>query len=195
MSSHHFVREGQEPALLIINALSQELAAPLLEWAPHVVVVDDALPEIISWGIKIDFVLAAAGTEMLLADKLQHQHPVEIVLYKSSENPLKAGIEVLKSHHNAAVNVMIADARSAMALPEVRTFPVTLLTGNVRWSMIDKGRYEKWLPQNTVLRVVCENPESLSISGMEFSADSYRAENDGLVTIKSPQEFWVGEFL
>ena len=43
MSSHHFVKEGQEPALLIMDALSLALIEPLLEWAPQVIVCENAL--------------------------------------------------------------------------------------------------------------------------------------------------------
>jgi len=44
MSSHHIVREKQEPALIIANgeACSTELLNQLLEWSPFVVVLDGA---------------------------------------------------------------------------------------------------------------------------------------------------------
>ena len=58
MSSHHFVREGQEPALLILDALAFDIAGPLLEWAPLVVVAQSAVDEVMLWNIKMDVVLA-----------------------------------------------------------------------------------------------------------------------------------------
>ncbi len=43
-------QEGQEPALVIIDALIDgRSAAPLLEWAPLVVVADTALVEVSLW--------------------------------------------------------------------------------------------------------------------------------------------------
>ncbi|HYG16495.1 MAG TPA: thiamine diphosphokinase, partial [Bacteroidia bacterium] len=41
MSSHHFVKEKQEPALIIANgeACSRELLGQLLEWQPTVMVL------------------------------------------------------------------------------------------------------------------------------------------------------------
>ena len=59
MSSHHIVRDTQEPALIIANgeACSRELLDQLLEWNPVVMVLDGALPRVLELGIKIDIVL------------------------------------------------------------------------------------------------------------------------------------------
>ncbi len=45
MSSHHIVRDDQEPALIIANgeACSAELLGQLLEWSPLVIVLDSAI--------------------------------------------------------------------------------------------------------------------------------------------------------
>ena len=45
MSSHHVVRDLQEPALIIANgeACSETLLGELLEWSPYVVVLDGAI--------------------------------------------------------------------------------------------------------------------------------------------------------
>jgi hypothetical protein len=195
MSSHHFVREGQEPALLIVNALSLELAAPLLEWAPHVAVLDTALDEVLAWGIKIDFVLAQSGTEELLADKLWHQHPVRILSYPQSVDLLTKGIELLKEQHDQAVNVMIDDALKAIHRSETWAIPVAFITSDVRWAMIEKGHFEKWFPKGTALLIAPENLLSLSLSGLGKDDNTLRVIEDGVVSVKSGQNFWVGEFL
>ena len=59
MSSHHIVREKQEPALIIANgeACSFDLLGQLLEWSPFVVVLDQAIHRVIELGIKIDVLL------------------------------------------------------------------------------------------------------------------------------------------
>ncbi len=56
MSSHHIIRDKQEPALIIANgeACSTEILDQLLEWSPTVVVLDGALERVISLGIKVD---------------------------------------------------------------------------------------------------------------------------------------------
>ena len=59
MSSHHIVRDDQEPALIIANgaACSEELLGQLLEWSPLVIVLDSAIERVIKLGIKIDVLL------------------------------------------------------------------------------------------------------------------------------------------
>jgi thiamine pyrophosphokinase len=59
MSSHHIVRDEQEPALLIANgeSCSDELLGQLLEWSPVVVVLDRAVWRVLDRGIKIDVLL------------------------------------------------------------------------------------------------------------------------------------------
>ncbi|MBD3725125.1 MAG: thiamine diphosphokinase, partial [Flavobacteriaceae bacterium] len=59
MSSHHIVRDDQEPALIIANgaACSKELMGQLLEWSPFVVVLDSAIDRVLNLGIKVDVLL------------------------------------------------------------------------------------------------------------------------------------------
>ena len=49
MSSHHIVRDDQEPALIIANgeACSMELLNQLLEWNPLVIVLDSAITRVL----------------------------------------------------------------------------------------------------------------------------------------------------
>jgi thiamine pyrophosphokinase len=56
MSSHHIIRDKQEPALIIANGevCSMDILDQLLEWSPTVVVLDGALERVISLGIKVD---------------------------------------------------------------------------------------------------------------------------------------------
>lgn len=56
MSSHHIIREKQEPALIIADgeACSTELLGQLLEWSPTVMVLDGALKRVLPLGIKVD---------------------------------------------------------------------------------------------------------------------------------------------
>ena len=62
MSSHHIVRDDQEPALIIANgaSCSFELLGQLLEWSPIVVVLDNAIDRVLQLDIKIDVLLGLA---------------------------------------------------------------------------------------------------------------------------------------
>ena len=56
MSSHHIIRDKQEPALIIANgeACSLDMVEQLLEWSPTVIVLDGAIERVVSLGIKVD---------------------------------------------------------------------------------------------------------------------------------------------
>jgi thiamine pyrophosphokinase len=59
MSSHHIVREKQEPALLVLGMdnFSDELLGQLLEWSPTVIATEIMAEKLNANGIKIDCVI------------------------------------------------------------------------------------------------------------------------------------------
>src|SRR5688572_22200165 len=103
MSSHHFVIEGQEPALFILDGLPFEHVASLLEWSPLVIVADHAIDEVLSWGIKIDVVLQHHYTLEALEEMLVDQAPVQIISC-GTLSPLETGLDFLTKNLQKAVN-------------------------------------------------------------------------------------------
>ena len=84
MSSHHIVKENQEPALLILNTetIRFEKTQELLEWSPTVIVTEACLEKALGWGIKIDVVLAPAERIQSLTQTLHHQAPIQFILFE-----------------------------------------------------------------------------------------------------------------
>ena len=107
MSSHHIVKENQEPALLILNteAIRFEKIQELLEWSPTVVVTEACLEKVLGWGIKIDIVLAPAERIQYLTQTLHHQAPIQFISFEG-ESEITRVIEFLKLSHQKAVNVL-----------------------------------------------------------------------------------------
>ena len=82
MSSHHIVREKQEPALIIANgeACSEDLLGQLLEWSPFVLVLDGAIDRVLNRGIKIDVLFGDFDhLDIDLEDLKSSQFPIEII--------------------------------------------------------------------------------------------------------------------
>jgi len=116
MSSHHVVRDTQEPALIIANgeSCSRDLLDQLLEWNPIVMVLDGALPRVIELGIKIDIVLGDFDREHRPEQYLLHQYPVEIIHTPDQEKTdLQKGIELLITRNHKAINVIWATGKRA----------------------------------------------------------------------------------
>src|ERR1700753_1302235 len=70
MSSHHIVREKQEPALLVLglDTFSDELLGQLLEWSPTVIVTEETAEIINANGIKIDLIITDKHHDGLQSD-------------------------------------------------------------------------------------------------------------------------------
>lgn len=191
MSSHHFVREGQEPALLIAGAVDFTLAEPLLEWAPHVVVLEETLATVLTWGIKIDTVIASTSTEAELQRLLAHQVPVQIVAEPAGDG-LENALLYLRTAREYTANILIPDATHAFA--SVAHFhhalQLSLITPTLRWSWI-ASRHKKWHPAGTLLRV--EGAEHIDADGLEKGPQGFTVLRDGVVALSHPGGFWVGE--
>ena len=81
MSSHHIVRDDQEPALIIANgaACSEELLGQLLEWSPLVIVLDSAIERVLELGIKVDVLLGDFDRGFDVNHYKESQYPIEII--------------------------------------------------------------------------------------------------------------------
>lgn len=114
MSSHHIVREGQEPALIIANgaSCSNTLTEQLLEWSPFIVVLDGALDRVLDMGIKFDVVLGDFDHQSLdsVRDRIPPDTLIEYVP-NQDKTDLEKGIEYLINRKFTAVNIIWATGR------------------------------------------------------------------------------------
>lgn len=117
MSSHHIVREKQEPALIIANgeACSMNLLNQLLEWSPFVVVLDGAIERVLSLGIKVDVVFGDFDDLAISMDEIkQRQFPIEIIHAPDQEKTdLEKALDFLIEREHPAVNITWATGRRA----------------------------------------------------------------------------------
>lgn len=157
MSSHHIVRDEQEPALLIDDpiALSAEYVDLLLEWSPTVIVTSNALDRVLAWGIKIDVVVAQFTQIDDLKPKLKIQSPVQLLGFESTDL-LNAAFIFLKDHDHKAVNVL-ADIFSSKVLDLIKEFSTemdsVLFYNDQKWIYAKSGRFEKWVTTGQVFGI------------------------------------------
>ena len=87
MSSHHIVRDDQEPALIIANgaSCSFELLGQLLEWSPIVIVLDNAIDRVLQLDIKVDVLLGDFDDDFNPEIYKEKQFPLEIVYTPNQE--------------------------------------------------------------------------------------------------------------
>lgn len=196
MSSHHFVKEGQEPALLILDALTFDVVAPLLEWAPLVVVDERTLGHVLLWNIKIDVVLSEEQNVKELTNSLASQVPLTILSYSLNESPLTNALHFLIRKKQYAVNICSFNAVDLFELAEqfAGNIEINAIDGELRWSAIASGHFEKWMPAGTILFLrEGVNRQTIEVSNLEKVDGHYRCIDDGMVELRSKSFFWLGE--
>lgn len=185
MSSHHFVRDGQEPALIIANgeACSIELLGQLLEWNPYVLVLDGALPRVLDLNIRIDAVLGDFDSWQPQRDNAL-LHGVEIVHRPDQElTDLQKGIEFLMEKGQTAANIAWATGRRAdHHFNNLATLP--RYAGKLDLMVVDDHSrvynlpfsFKKWYPAGTRISLL---PVSRA-SGITTSNLAFNLQDDEL---------------
>jgi len=207
MSSHHIVRDDQEPALIIANGemCSNELLGQLLEWSPLVIVLDSAIERVLELGIKVDVLLGDFDRGFDADYYKEKQYPIEIVHTPNQDKTdLEKAFDYLIEKGHKAANVIWATGKRA-------DHTITNLTNLVAYRdqlkivILDDyskvfllpNHFEKWYTKDTILSLIpvgevkgitTENlfypltNDSLTI-GYRTGSSNHVIE-DGIVTIK-----------
>lgn len=99
MSSHHIIREKQEPALYIqeLGEFNEEYLGQLLEWSPTLIVNASCYEKAISLGLKVDVAVNAAEENFF-------QENTRIINVEGDE--LGAVLDYLIAEKYPAVNII-----------------------------------------------------------------------------------------
>lgn len=163
MSSHHIIRDKQEPALIIANgeACSMELIGQLLEWSPTVIVLDGALSRVIELGIKVDVWLGDFDHPSSQNGDLDHYPLLKIHVPDQSQTDLEKAFDYLIQESYPAVNVVWA---SGMRMDHtINNFHSMAKYGqqlkivfidNFSVSYLLPKTFEKWYPAGTPLSII-----------------------------------------
>jgi hypothetical protein len=194
MSSHHIVRENQEPALLIANAhaISFEKIQELLEWMPAVVVLSSEVETVIAWGIKVDVVITPLTEMIRWRDQLAEQTPIRFISYNPEDDPLQTAFYFLTATKAAAVNCLLATKDDLKKIESFSNLDIEAFVENKLWSWMKKGHFEKWFPSGATLYL---SPEEMKSEFPEFASGSCCTSKEGIICFKSTNPFWVGEEL
>ncbi|MBP6558418.1 MAG: thiamine diphosphokinase [Flavobacterium sp.] len=164
MSSHHIVRDDQEPALIIANGemCSSELLGQLLEWSPLVIVLDSAIERVLELGIKVDVLLGDFDRGFDPDYYKEKQYPIEIVYAPNQDKTdLEKAFDYLIEKGHQAANVIWATGRRAdhtiTNLTNIVAYrnklKVVILDDHSKVFLLP-NTFEKWYTANTILSLI-----------------------------------------
>jgi len=164
MSSHHIVRDDQEPALIIANGAecSMELLGQLLEWSPVVIVLDNAIDRVLQLDIKIDVLLGDFDDNFNPEHYKEKQFPLEIVHAPNQDKTdLEKAFDYLIEKGHQAVNVVWATGKRAdhtiTNLTNIVSYrnqlKIVLLDDHSKVFLLQRN-YEKWYTANTPISLI-----------------------------------------
>ncbi len=206
MSSHHIVRDDQEPALIIANGAecSNELLGQLLEWSPLVIVLDSAIERVLDLGIKVDVLLGDFDRGFDAEHYREKQYPIEIVHTPDQDKTdLEKAFDYLVEKGHKAANVIWATGKRAdhtiTNITNIVRFrdqlKIVILDDHSKIFLLPK-QFQKWYTKDSIISLIpvgkvsgihSENlyyplkDDSLTI-GYRTGSSNHAAE-DGIVTI------------
>ena len=206
MSSHHVIRDEQEPALIIANgeSCSFELMGELLEWSPLVVVLDAAIHRVLELNIKVDVLLGDFDRDFDAERIREQQYPIEIVHTPDQDKTdLEKAFDYLIGRGFPAVNVVWATGRRAdhtiTNITNIVRFreqlKIVILDDYSKIFLLPK-KYEKWYPKATPISLIpIGKVDGITTQNLKYSLDNesltigYRTgssnevEEDGMIKI------------
>ena len=164
MSSHHIVRDDQEPALIIANgaACSMELLGQLLEWSPIVVVLDNAIDRVLQLDIKIDVLLGDFDDNFNPEIYKEKQFPLEIVHTPNQDKTdLEKAFDYLIEKEHKAVNVVWATGKRAdhtiTNITNIVSYrdklKIVILDDHSKVFLLS-NKFQKWYTKNTIISLI-----------------------------------------
>lgn len=190
MSSHHIVKDKQEPALIIANgeSCSAELLGQLLEWSPTVVVLDGAAHRVQELGIKMDVIIG--DFDRISPEELNklsvEQDPLRIIHVEEQESTdLEKAIRFLIEEGYPAVNIVWATGRrtdhTLNNLMSLHRFAhqIDLVMYDDFSKIIPLTKpYEKWYPANYNLSLLpLGKVEGLVTTGLKYNLNNEHLES------------------
>lgn len=164
MSSHHIVRDDQEPALIIANgeACSPELLNELLEWSPLVIVLDSAVIRVLELGIKIDVLIGDFDRGFDHERYKELQFPIEIIRIEDQDSTdLDKAISYLIERKIPAANIVWATGKrmdhtitNIMNMAKFHEqIKLVMLDDYSRIFVLNKS-YTKWYTSQTIISLI-----------------------------------------
>lgn len=158
MSSHHIVRDQQEPALIVhqVDDFPFHYLQQLLEWSPTVICCEPAIQYIVKQGIKIDIAIVSFNATDHYRELLSNQQPVKIISL-SQPDYLSTGLQILHKEGHSAVNVVTTEELKNevidLIIDYAGIFEIVVWDSETRNLILSVNKFQKWFPEDTLVHL------------------------------------------
>ena len=178
MSSHHIIREDQEPALLIddLDAVSESLFGQLLEWSPTVLAGDDALSSLQARGVKVDVWFTNHDNAPLPQD--------HTIIKPAGLAWMETALDYLKQHGQRAVNILSKKPEVHALMYRYAEVLNVVLLGNGQRIVVAKPGFSKWKPKGETIWLY-GNVDRVALQGLTPVVETgvYTTLEDGFFSV------------
>lgn len=181
MSSHHIVREKQEPALLILSleGFEYENLGQILEWSPTVIVQQDIYDLAESLAFKIDVVISRDA-------HFSTQENTRLII--TDTDPIEDAFKFLVGEQYTAVNVITDRFLLKDYALFVDDIDIVVFMGDKKIFPVRSG-FSKWQPAGEEIQILHE-VHKLQTSGLRKLENGYfETEKDGFYSLTFEQPF------
>jgi thiamine pyrophosphokinase len=182
MSSHHIVREKQEPALLVLGLdnFPDELLGQLLEWSPTVITTAQTAEKLVAYGIKIDWIITDGNEDVLQSN---------VKLMSLSEGNLTdAAMKYLTDDDYRAVNIITDELNLQHFEHFADKINLVIFSDNKKIYPIVSG-FSKWKPAGEIIELL-HDAENLAVKGLkEVRPNRYMTTHDGIFSLEFNRPF------
>jgi len=193
MSSHHFVKEKQEPALLILSDSSFEknILDQLLEWSPIVIVEDKCLIQLNHEPIKIDYVLQTSLELTEIESWISFQDNVRVIDARNADNKIKFLIDILEVEGNKAISI-IGHSNSNEEILVNENFSMNIIFYTDVYKSYTKNKhFKKWKEAGSIFKL---NAEIIDTKNLLHENSFYKVIEDGTIEINSRDKIIIKEY-
>lgn len=191
MSSHHIIREKQEPALLILEMASfdEELLGQLLEWSPTIIVSEEVYDHVYSLGIKIDVLLQQST---IAKETQEHVKILDI----GESDVVKSTLDFLIDEEYPSVNIISKSFNSHDYTALLSKIDLVVFTKDKKIFPVKSG-FTKWKAQGESITVFTDDVKLESVDGLNFvNNNQYQTIKDGFYRLTFANDFiFIGEEL
>lgn len=180
MSSHHIVREKQEPALYIhdFNNFDDEYLGQLLEWSPTLIVAERQYEKAISLGLKVDVVFGNNGS--ILA-----QENTRFVAVANDK--LQNVVKYLIAAQYPAVNIISKENKFDDLACFLTDINIVLFTAKEKSYAVKPG-FSVWKPAGTIFNIdVISYFEATNLKQQQDG--SFMVQQDGFISFNFTTDY------